>query len=115
MSPVYIDCHGLRQFSKILFELTRCGMDKNDLSFSDCVETNTKNNKSFAFFRITILASDASLLHEYLTDKLPIPNRFITCADDYNDIDYESSENTMIDHTGYGDLFIEHLIHNLNS
>lgn len=115
MYQVYIDCHGLRQFSKILFELTRLGMDRNDLSFSDCIETNTKNNKSFAFFRIAVIASDVSLLHEYLMDNLPIPSRFITCTDDYIDIDLESSENTMIDHSGYGDLFIEHLIHNLNS
>jgi hypothetical protein len=95
MSPVYIDCHGLRQFSKILFELTRCGMDKNDLSFSDCVETNTKNNKSFALFRVTILASDPSLLHEFLIDNLPIPSRFITCMD-YDEYDADYIQNMMI-------------------
>lgn len=83
MYQVYIDCHGLRQFSKILFELTRLGMDRNDLSFSDCIETNTKNNKTFVFFRIVIIASDPLLLREYLIGTLPIPSRFITCIDDY--------------------------------
>ena len=70
-------------------------MDKNDLSFSDCVETNTKNNKSFALFRVTILASDPSLLHEFLIDNLPIPSRFITCMD-YDEYDADYIQNMMI-------------------
>lgn len=36
-------------------------------------------------------------------------------ADYIPEYDDESSENTMIDHSGYGDIFTEYLIHNLNS
>lgn len=90
MQPVYIDCHGLRQFSKILFALTNASMDKNDLSISECIETNTKNNKSFPFFRIAIIASDPSLLHEFLMDNLSLPSQFIW-YDDSEDPDYNES------------------------
>lgn len=109
MQPVYIDCHGLRQFSKILFALTNASMDKNDLSFSECVETNTKNNKSFPFFRIAIIASDPSLLHQFLMDNLSLPSQFIWYD---NPADHES-ENTMIDHSGIQGINLYCLLYNI--
>ena len=86
MQPVYIDCHGLRQFSKVsakIADLCETDFKFSDIKITQAIETNIKNNKSFCFYRIHIPSSNHVRLHEYLMDYLPIPSQFIWC-DDYN-------------------------------
>lgn len=99
MQPVYIDCHGFNQFHKVINALY-----SPDLDLGRFISGVSITNLVYDCYTIQVLPSDPMFagsychLHEYLMDNLPIPSRFITCMD-YDDIDPESSENTMIDHT----------------
>ena len=87
MQPVFIDCHGFRQFHKVLNALYSPDLDLGRF-ISDLEVTEVQINKiSYSLFTIQVLPADPMFngshcyLHEYLMDTLPTPARFITCMD----------------------------------
>jgi hypothetical protein len=84
--------------------------------YAQTVASARDNNQT----QIILLSNDGitpdkrSVYVETMID-YPMPDMFDCNGIFLDDPDLESSENTMIDHSGYGDLFIERLIHNNNS
>jgi hypothetical protein len=94
MQPVFIDCHGFKQFHKVVNALYSPKLDLggsiSSVSITNLVynpNTNKTSVLSYDRYTIQVLPSDPmfarshSHLHEYLMDNLPIPARFITCMD----------------------------------